>query len=89
MAAIEITLGTVTIPDNTVESGLLTQQDMKDWLDEQFDTANAGGAYINRMTRALRMIGINGVTTRVAHHKVSKARALVGNKQAGLVTEAE
>jgi hypothetical protein len=89
MPNIEVQLGSVNIPDNAVDSGKLTQQDMKDWLDEQFDTENAGGDYIARITTALRAIGIRGVTGRVSHMKLSKARKAVGGVQGDLTTEDE
>ena len=89
MAEVVLDLGTVTIPDNAVDSGLLTQQDMKDWLDMQFDTENAGGDYIARMRRAVRMIGIKGVTSRTSHCKLSKARKDAGSVQSGLTAESE
>ncbi len=87
MPEVVITLGDVTIPDNAVDGGKLTQQDMKDWLDEQFDKENAGGSYIARMTTALRRIGTQGVTARVSHHKLSKARKAAGTPQGDLISE--
>ena len=87
MPEIVIELGSVTIPDNAVDSGLLTQQDMKDWLDEQYDTENACGDYVARMVIAIRTIGVRGVTGRVAHQKLSKARKNAGSVQGGLINE--
>jgi len=76
MADIVIDLGTITVKDHAVESGKLTQQNFKDWLDEQFDVENAGGNYQARMRTAVRRIGIRGTQARAGgytNHKLKKA----------------
>ena len=88
MPEIVLDLGSVTIPDNTVESGLLTQQDMQDWLDEQFDQEGSGSNYQARMTTAIRTIGIRGVSNRVSQHKASKARQAI-TPQTGIISESQ
>ena len=87
MPEIVLDLGTITIQDNTPESGKLTQQNFKDWLDNQFNKENAGGAYPARMIAAVRRIGIMGVQARAAAYVNQQARQAVTTVPPDIITE--
>ena len=75
-ADLVIRLGSITIPDNA-EPGI-TQQNLKDWLDLEFDKKNApedgeGGQYARRLRKAIRAVGIRGVRRGVKRWKTENA----------------
>lgn len=87
MADIVLDLGSVTLKDNTPESGKLTLQHFKDWLDEQFDKEGTGGNYLARMTTAVRQIGIRGAQRRCHAFTNQKIRQAASGVSADIISE--
>ena len=87
MADIAIDLGTVTVKDHAVGSGKLTQQNFKDWLDEQFDIEGAGGNYAARMRTAVRSIGIRGTQARAGAYTNQKLKAATPVTDSDIIEE--
>ena len=73
-AELVIRLGSVTIPDNAEPA--ITQQNLKDWLDLEFDKTNSGDQYVRRLRKAIRTIGIRGVRRNVKQWKTNNAIAV-------------
>ena len=89
MADIVIDLGTVTIKDHADNSGKLTQQNLRDWLDGQFDVANAGGNYAARIRRAIRIMGLRGAQNRAGAYTNQQLRTAVVTRESDIVEEVE
>ena len=89
MADIVINLGSVTIKDHAANSGKLTQGQLRDWLDEHFDQANAGGDYANRMRRAVRLIGMRNMQEQAGANTNHKLRMATPITDSSIVEEAE
>jgi hypothetical protein len=86
MADLKITLGDVTVKDQSGK-GKLTQQHLYDWLDEQFDRQNAGNNYPERLKAAFLEIGTRGVQRRAASFAMHKARMAVDTLDPDIVED--